>query len=121
MSQDFGELQDWSRESVRDWVEWVIRRYETDTKYHQTPPAGGVNSLIQKQELDHQHDIDSLIENSDLWITRFTEKEAQARASMAISMIEGFAMRWLPPRVTPERESAIELLTDVILDVLHAN
>jgi hypothetical protein len=119
MSQEFGELQDWSRESVRNWVEWVVMCYETNAKYRQAPPVG--NGLIQKQELAHQHSIDCLTKNSDLWIALFTEREAQARASMAISMIEGFATRWLPSRVTPERESAIELMTDVVLDVLHAN
>ncbi|MDX2939338.1 hypothetical protein [Streptomyces ipomoeae] len=76
--------------------------------------------MIEDQEADHQRHIDSLTLASELWQERFTPVEARARASMIISMIEGYTTRWFLHRVKPESTPAIEQITDVLMDMLHA-
>ncbi|MGW0817000.1 TetR/AcrR family transcriptional regulator [Streptomyces viridiviolaceus] len=117
----FGALREWSRASVRDWVELVIRRHEADAQRNRAALEASFVGVIQDQEADHQRHIDSLTLASELWLERFTPAEARARASMIISMIEGYTTRWFLHRVKPESTSAIEQITDVLMDMLHAN
>ena len=120
MYRDFGALSDWSRPSVHAWVKSVIARHEADAERNRAALEVSFVDVVQHQEVGHQRHIDSLTLNADLWGVRFSPAETRGRASMIISMIEGYTTRWFLHRVKPERGPAAELLTDVIMDVLHA-
>lgn len=122
MYREFGELPDWSRGSIRSWVESVVDRHEADAERNRAALEVSFSGVIQDAEKDHQRHIDSLTLNSTLWRERFTRAEARGRASVIISMVEGFMTRWFLLKVVPKkRGSAVELLTDVIVDIVHAS
>lgn len=119
--REFGELTEWSRESVRGWVDSVVARHEADAERNRAALEASFSGVIQNQEQDHQRHIDSLTLNSKLWRTRFNRAQTRGRASLIISMIEGYLSRRALHAVKPKRGPVVELLTDAVLDVLHAD
>ncbi len=119
--REFGELPDWSRVSVRGWVQSVITRHEADAERNRAALEASFTDVSRNHEADHQRHIDSLTLDSGLWSQRFTPGETQGRASMIISLVEAYMTRWFLYQVRPQPEPAAELLTDVLMDLLHAN
>lgn len=117
--RDFGALEEWTRESIRGWVEHVVRAWEGSGDRLRVQSSG----LVRYDEfyLDYHHRfVSALTANTALW-KRFDEADVQCRALMLISGLELFLNTWLVRGWPAERAVAIETVTDVWCMALLVN
>ncbi|MCU1687410.1 MAG: putative TetR family transcriptional regulator [Amycolatopsis sp.] len=118
--REFGALPDWSRPSIHAWVQTVISRNQADAERNRAALEISLAEVIQNEGKHHQLHIGSLTLNSKMWTQRFTKAETRGRASIIITMIEGYTTRLFLHGTISRRGPAVDLLTDAILDMLHA-
>lgn len=117
---EFGELAEWNRLEVRRWLLEVLRRWESDRpgphaamEANPALRAGMFARYINRF-------ADALMHNSALWEARFSNAEGRRRAMMLISMLESYMTKLFRDDIEQDRSEAMETVTDVWLDVLHA-
>ncbi|WP_433611138.1 TetR/AcrR family transcriptional regulator [Prescottella agglutinans] len=109
--RDFGALDDWSRPTVRAWVERVVERWEASGDKLRVQAAG----LVRFDEfyLDyHRRFVAALTANAELWKT-LDDAEIERRALLLISGLELFLNTWMVRGWPADREGAIGTITDV--------
>lgn len=116
--RDFGRLTDWSRPTVRAWVERCVEKWEASARRLRVQAAG----LVRYDDfyLDyHRRFVDALTANAELW-ARFDEAERERRALLLISGFELFLNTWLVRGWPADREGAIDTIADVWCAALRA-
>ncbi|RDI35866.1 TetR family transcriptional regulator [Rhodococcus sp. AG1013] len=109
--RDFGGLPDWSRATIRAWVQSVVDAWEASRDKLRVQAAG----LVRFDEfyLDyHRRFVDALTANAELW-SRFDAADAERRALLLISGLELFLNTWLVRGWDADRDGAIDTVTDV--------
>ena len=119
MYVDFGQLGEWTHNSIRGWVESLVKRFEADEQRNRAALMVSATTIITDYASEHQRHIDSLTMNKKLWRQHFRVSEVRGRASILISMLDAFMANWFLHRVDQSRDAAIDLVTNVWLDVLH--
>ncbi|WP_430331542.1 TetR/AcrR family transcriptional regulator [Rhodococcus sp. ACT016] len=117
--RDFGLLTDWTRPTIREWVERVVEAWEASGDKLRVQSAG----LVRFDEfyLDyHRRFVTALTANSELW-KRFDDAEAERRALLLISGLELFLNTWLVRGWQADREGAIDTVTDVWCAALQSS
>jgi len=120
MYQEFSDLKDWSRVSVRGWVASVFDRWEQDAERNVAAVDVGKGMMLEQYEQQHARHVESLTKNAEPWQARFSLHEIKARASMLISLIETHVVNPYVPAPDDQRDARIDVMTDVWLDVLRA-
>ncbi|WP_305094525.1 TetR/AcrR family transcriptional regulator [Prescottella sp. R16] len=108
---DFGRLGEWTRPSIRTWVEHVVEVWEASSSRLRVQSAG----LVQFDEfyIDyHRRFISALTANTELW-GRFDAAETERRALLLISGLELFLNTWMVRGWSVDRDGAIDTITDV--------
>ncbi|MFC9787499.1 TetR/AcrR family transcriptional regulator [Rhodococcus sp. NPDC127528] len=114
----FGRLTEWSRPTVRDWVQMVVETWERSGDRLRV----GAARLVDYDDfyLDyHRRFVRALTADEKLW-GRFPAEEAERRALWLISGLELFLNTWLVRGWAHDREAAIDTLTDVWRATLNA-
>lgn len=109
--RDFGRLEDWSRPTIRGWVEHVIEEWEASGPRLRVQSAG----LVQFDDfyLDyHRRFIDALTANTELW-RAFGDDEAERRALFLISGLELFLNTWMVRGWPVDRAGGIDTITGI--------
>lgn len=115
----FGDLTDWSRPAVREWMSRVVDTWESSGDQLRVGAARLVNYDDFYLEY-HQRFVRALTANTELW-SRFPADEAERRALLLISGLELFLNTWLVRGWPHDREGAIDTLTDVWRATLNAD
>ena len=117
--QDFGRLTDWSRPTIRAWVERVVEAWEASGDKLRVQSAGLVR--FDDFYLDyHRRFVAALTADTELW-QRFDEAETERRALLLISGLELFLNTWMVRGWPVDRAGAIDTLTDVWCAVLGSD
>ncbi|MFC7446488.1 TetR/AcrR family transcriptional regulator [Rhodococcus daqingensis] len=108
---EFGRLTEWSRPTVRGWMESVVESWENSGDRLRV----GAARLVEYDDFYleyHRRYVDALTANEQLW-QRFSAEESERRALLLISGLELFLNTWLVRGWPHDREAAIDTLTDV--------
>ncbi len=117
---EFGALESWSRIEVRRWLLNVLERWEEDRSRRQAAMETGPSMAVDMYPRYVNLYTDALMRTSRLWEDRFSQVEARRRATMLISMLENYLHKLFLVDIEQDRHDAIDTLTEVWLDVLHA-
>ncbi len=115
----FGELDEWTRESISGWIVGLVDAWEASRVRLQVQSAG----LVQYDDfyIDyHRRFVEALTMNQALW-ARFAGDGGEQRALILIGGIATFMNTWMVRGWEMDRDVAISTLTDVWCSVLRVD
>ncbi|MGM7698966.1 TetR/AcrR family transcriptional regulator [Microbacterium sp. A84] len=115
----FGDLTEWTDATIRGWVRLAVEDWERHNQRNRACVAVQQVTIDQRHERYHAEFVSTLMSNAKLW-QRFSPERAERRASLLIRMTEAYLTTWLIRGWVVDRESSVETMADVWVDVLHA-
>lgn len=113
----FGNLEEWTRESIGGWVEHLVAAWEASAVRLRVQNSGLVR--YDHFYVDyHRRFVTALTRNAALW-SRFDEDDVPRRALVLIGGIATFMNTWLVRGWDADRAGAVATLTDVWCSILH--
>ena len=115
----FGELDEWTRESISGWIVGLVDAWEASRVRLQVQSAG----LVQYDDFYvdyHRRFVEALTMNQALW-ARFAGAGGEQRALILIGGIATFMNTWMVRGWEMDKEAAISTLTDVWCAVLRVD
>jgi AcrR family transcriptional regulator len=83
----FGELPDWSRRSVLQWMRTFAAAWQRDAARNQAAAVAAFPIVFAQRPVRRRAQVAAVRRNSALW-EHFVEREADMRASMVVTVVE---------------------------------
>lgn len=116
---EFGLLEDWSKASLLDWVASFADDWKEKVKQNRLISSEGSNLAHADVPKWKRRHAESMRANSELWLTRFTEKEAELRSIALVDLIQGMLMDYHFERIRISSDDFSNNLMEMIRDVLR--
>ncbi|WP_232303923.1 TetR/AcrR family transcriptional regulator [Pseudofrankia sp. DC12] len=117
----FGQLPDWSREQIRQWLQGFALAHRRDIRRNLAAVEAWVHALVGEAQEQYTRQIAHVRSNRELW-SHLDTQTADARASMLVSMLQGEFARYSLNRLDTindrDLEAFIDRLTDGVRDLL---
>ncbi|UUW87948.1 TetR/AcrR family transcriptional regulator [Pimelobacter simplex] len=113
----FGNLEEWTRESIGGWVEHLVDAWEASAVRLRVQNSG----LVRYDDFYvdyHRRFVTALTANAALW-ARFDEDDVPRRALVLIGGLATFMNTWLVRGWETDRPGAVATLTDVWCAILR--
>jgi AcrR family transcriptional regulator len=115
--QVFGDLEEWTRASIRGWVERLVEAWEASAVRLRVQNSG----LVRYDDFYvdyHRRFVAALTANAELW-SRFDADDVPRRALLLIGGVATFMNTWLVRGWETDRAGAVATLTDVWCAILR--
>ena len=115
--QVFGDLEEWTRASIRGWVERLVEAWEASAVRLRVQNSG----LVRYDDFYvdyHRRFVAALTANAELW-SRFDADDVPRRALVLIGGVATFMNTWLVRGWETDRAGAVATLTDVWCAILR--
>ena len=117
---EFSELEEWSRPSIHRWVTNFAKKWQKDAARNKVGTEAALPQLVQRRPVLHRELIEHLRSRPEPW-AHFTPKEADARASMMVYLLQGEFPGFFFSDVRGSQAAFIDQITDALLDLLRVS
>jgi AcrR family transcriptional regulator len=116
----FGELPDWSRRSVLQWMRSFAEAWQRDAARNQAAAVAAFPTVFAERPVRRRAQVNALRANTSLW-EHFGDSEADLRASMVVTVVENEFATYFFEGATLDLDVFLGYVTDAVRLLLAAS